>query len=196
MVEAVKIGRAKPRDGKTAIYCFAEHDGEVRYVGKTSNYLVERRKQHLSPSNLKKHRPICRWLKKRRAGDGFVTRLIEYVPQSGDWAARERYWIAHYRKEGHRLLNLTDGGEGRQGQEFSAESKRKIAEALKTGATFECLSCGKEFYRKKSAIANGDNKYCSRLCYHKHGNSRSKPLSSAMRESARLATLKLSLIHI
>lgn len=187
MTEWVEIGR-KPPKGWTAIYCFAEHDGEVRYVGKTSNYMIDRRKQHLLPSNLKKRRPINFWLKKRRGGVGFVTRLIEHVRPGEDWAARERYWIARYRADGHRLLNMTDGGEGTPGCEFSAERRKKMSAAAKTGKTFSCLCCGSRFYRKKSEIAKGQNKYCSRTCYQKHGNRRPKTVSNETIQAGRLAT--------
>jgi hypothetical protein len=174
----------------TAIYAFEEHGGEVRYVGKTTRYMIDRRKQHMLPSNLRKSRPICRWLKKRHAGAGFVTRLIEHVKPGEDWAARERHWIAHYREHGHRLLNLTDGGEGAAGRKMTLAQRRKIAAAHMTGETFACHACASSFYRKASAIAKGDNKYCSRACYQAHGNARPKPLSKAFQEAARLATLK------
>lgn len=160
----VTIGRA----GRgTAIYCFEEHDGEVRYVGKTTQYLIDRRKAHLRPSVINGKLPVNRWLKKRRASCGFVTRLIEHVPPGGDWAARERHWIAHYRQDGHRLLNLTDGGDGLAGHTFSPEHRAKIAVALRTGADFSCETCGDTFWRKRRDIAKGNCRFCSRACYAK-----------------------------
>ena len=188
MTNPVTIGRAT--DKWTAIYCFEEHGGEVRYVGKTTRYMIDRRKQHLRPSNLKKNWPVCRWLKKRHEGEGFVMRLIEHVRPGEDWAARERHWIAHYREHGHRLLNLTDGGEGLSGHRLSEAHRAKIAAAIRTGQTFSCLACGNEFYRKACAIAKGDNKYCSRSCYQRHGNAKPKPIPEAFKEAARLATIK------
>ena len=170
MIEPVTIGRATGR--WTGIYAFEELDGEVRYVGKTVQYLIERRKAHLRECEIKGHRPINRWLAKRRANGGFATRLIEHVPPRGDWAARERHWIAFYRARGDRLLNLTDGGDGLPGHKFTAEHKAKIAAAHRTGDTFNCRHCGHEFYRKRSAIEKGQNKFCSRVCaniYNKGG---------------------------
>lgn len=161
MIEPVTIGRATRG---TAIYCFEEHDGEVRYVGKTTQYLIDRRKAHLRPSVINGKLPVNRWLKKRRASCGFVTRLIEHVPPGGDWSARERYWIQHYRTRGDRLLNLTDGGEGLAGHKFTSEHRAKIAASHRTGAFFDCQTCGETFYRKRSDIAAGHNKFCSRDC--------------------------------
>ena len=162
MVEPVIIGNATHK--WTAIYAFEEHDGEIRYVGKTTQYLIDRRKVHLRTARRGDQKPLYRWLRKRRAAQGFVTRLIEHVPPGGDWAARERYWIKRYREHGDRLLNLTDGGEGLAGHKFSAEHKAKIAHAHRTGGNFSCERCGSSFYRKRSAILRGETRFCSRRC--------------------------------
>lgn len=162
MSAPVTIGRAT--DKWTAIYAFEELGGEVRYVGKTVQYLIERRKAHMADANRGNQRPLYRWLRKRRASVGFGTRLIEHVPPGGDWSARERYWIQHYRTRGDRLLNLTDGGEGLAGHKFTPAHRAKIAASHRTGGSFDCQTCGAPFYRKRSDIAAGHNKFCSRDC--------------------------------
>lgn len=48
---------------------------------------------------------------------------------------------------------------------LTEEHKRKIGESRKRGASFVCEVCSKEFWRKPSAIANGDNRFCSKDCY-------------------------------
>jgi hypothetical protein len=48
---------------------------------------------------------------------------------------------------------------------LTEEHKRKIGESRKRGASFICEVCSKEFWRKPSAIAKGDNKFCSKACY-------------------------------
>lgn len=159
----VIIGRAN--DKWTAIYAFEEHGGEIKYVGKTTQYLIDRRKEHLRSANGGNQKPFYRWLRKRCAAQGFVTRLIEHVPPGGDWASRERHWIKHYRERGDRILNLTDGGEGLAGHVFSLEHRAKIAAKLRTGQEFSCETCGEKFWRKQYAIKNGDNRFCSRPCY-------------------------------
>jgi len=35
------------------------------------------------------------------------------------------------------------------------------------GSYFNCILCGKKFWRKPYAIKRGDNKFCSRKCYFK-----------------------------
>lgn len=37
--------------------------------------------------------------------------------------------------------------------------------AVKHGSFFSCIVCGSQFWRKPSAIAKGDNKFCSKSCY-------------------------------
>lgn len=89
---------------------------------------------------------------------------LERVPPGADWIESERFWIAKYRNEGARLLNLTDGGEGLAGLPMSQSHKDKIAAALRTGGNFHCEKCGMGFWRRRSDILAGHNKFCSRTC--------------------------------
>jgi len=161
VVEPVIIGNATEK--WTAIYAFEDHGGEVRYVGKTTQYLIDRRKAHLRPKQISGRLPVNIWLRKRKDAEGFVTRLLEHVPPFGDWAAREKHWIKFFRERGDRLLNLTDGGEGLPGHKFTDEHKAKIAAALRKGKTHACAVCGVEFYRKPKD-AKAKNLFCSRQC--------------------------------
>jgi 5-methylcytosine-specific restriction endonuclease McrA len=53
---------------------------------------------------------------------------------------------------------------------------------MKKGKYFNCLTCGKEFYRTQCHINKGDCKYCSRECYYKSEQNRSpKPYVSKLR---------------
>jgi hypothetical protein len=147
-----------------AIYEFCEWPSlEPRYVGKTTQYMIDRRKAHLRTAKRGDQKPLYRWLRKRLDGRGFATRLIEHVPPSVDWQERERYWIRTYREAGHHLLNLTDGGEGLHGHRFSEEHRDRIATALRRGKTYRCTNCATEFYRKPNA-AKARNLFCSRVC--------------------------------
>lgn len=47
----------------------------------------------------------------------------------GDYATAERYWIAHYRQNGCRLTNLTDGGDGAPGYVPPPEVREKMSRA-------------------------------------------------------------------
>ena len=61
---------------------------------------------------------------------------------------------------------------------FTDEHKNKIREALKKGNVFECLVCGKEFWRKPYAIKRGNNKFCSKDCYFIYQKGKSKSLAN------------------
>lgn len=139
---------------------------EPRYVGKTIQPLHNRLSGHLRTARRNPKLPVHRWLAKcfRENRQVFI-QLIETVAEQDDWQLRERYWIESMRTQGFSLLNLTSGGEGLPGHAFSDEHKNKIGEALKTGSSFSCLNCGEVFWRKKSAISRGQNKYCSKHCY-------------------------------
>lgn len=48
---------------------------------------------------------------------------------------------------------------------LSETHKANIGAALRKGNRFTCLVCGNSFWRKPSAIKNGDCKFCSKGCY-------------------------------
>ena len=69
-------------------------DGQLFYVGKTSN--PKRR--------LTAHRA--------RFGSNIMMRILEEVVGGQDWKKREVCWIAEMGRRGHRLCNITCGGNG------------------------------------------------------------------------------------
>ena len=165
-MKPVIIGNATPR--MTAIYALCEWPSQApRYVGKTVQHIIDRRKAHIRDALRGGTRPVHYWLRKRLSGS-FAMKLLEHVPAGGDWAARERFWISRFRSEGHDLLNLTDGGEGLAGHRFSEQHRAKIAAALRAGAEFNCIACGAQFWRKPNEIRRGHNKFCSRQCSNSH----------------------------
>lgn len=151
-------------DRWVSIYALCGPDDVPRYVGKTVQHVHRRFKAHLRAAK-KPRLPVHWWMKKMaNRGKPFTILHLEDVAPRQDWAARERHWIAHFRKHG-RLLNLCDGGEGVSGHKFSDEHKEKISKKLKKGAQFKCQTCGVTFWRKPRDISKGHNKFCSRGCY-------------------------------
>lgn len=148
------------------IYALCEFPSwEVRYVGKTTQFVGERHKAHIRDAKRGQKRPVSYWLRKKlAAGEFLAVKHLEWLTTADDWQARERFWIAKYRAEGCNLLNLTDGGEGFHGLTMTQSHKDKIAAALRTGGTFNCEVCNASFWRKQSAIALGQNRFCSRGC--------------------------------
>ena len=139
-----------------------------RYVGKTTQFVGERHKAHIRDAKRGQRRPVSYWLRKKlAAGEPLAVKHLEWLTTADDWEARERFWIAKFRAEGCDLLNLTDGGEGFHGLVMTQDHKDKIAAALRSGGEFHCETCATPFWRKRSAIALGHNRFCSRRCSNK-----------------------------
>ncbi len=115
-------------DRPTYIYVLIDpRDGESRYVGKTVLKLQYRLTSHL---RTKENNYRGYWIQSLiQQGIEPVIKLIETVPVGGDWAEREKYWIAYYRSIGANLTNATDGGEGVTGLRHTNESRAKISRA-------------------------------------------------------------------
>lgn len=191
-MEPVTIGRA------TRIYALCEWPSqEPRYVGKTVQLIHHRRAAHFSDARRGSQKPLHRWIRKRHANGKLVAvKLLEVVEHGGDWQAAERTWIARFR-EGGRLLNLTDGGEGLPGHKFSDDHRAKIAASRRTGAYFNCETCDAQFWRRRRDIALGHNRFCSRGCYAKslEGVSRPFPANATQRGIEAAAAARRARTH-
>lgn len=156
MTEKVVIGNA------THIYALAGPDMVPRYVGKTSQSLRARLVEHKRIAKQRARLPVHYWVRKQPRWEPSIV-WIETVPAGEDWASRERYWIRELKAQGFDLLNLTDGGEGLCGHNFSADHRERISSSLKRGAFVPCASCGISVWRKPSAIRSARS-FCTRLC--------------------------------
>lgn len=101
--------------------------GELRYIGQTVATIVQRLRTHLTPSQLKRHSYLARWLL------GLVKRGLSptwsQLATARDQAELDRLeidFIARARADGVRLVNLSEGGGGRFGYVPSAEEREKI----------------------------------------------------------------------
>jgi hypothetical protein len=104
-------------------------ENTIRYVGVTKKSLRQRLLEHIARANRGEHAPLCHWIRKLSAA-GLKPRIV-LLEQSLDRDQCERKWIAKLRQEGNDLLNLTDGGDGIRGLQFSAEHKKRIGNALR-----------------------------------------------------------------
>jgi len=160
----------------TYIYSLVDpRDGAHRYVGKTSYPMRVRLAAHKYAAK-RGNLPVNRWARKvANINFGPVINWLETVDAGDDWAAREKFWIAEFRRRGAKLLNLTDGGEGLTGHVFTEEHRGKISAGLRRGKLLQC-ACGSEFWRKPSDIAKGNARFCSKPCYQKSLKGVSKPM--------------------
>lgn len=115
---------------KSKIYALVDprKKEEYRYVGKTAKSLSKRLSGHLCDVKTSKCTHKIHWIRKLlREGISPMVVLIEIVDSTLE-NAREIYWIAKFREEGHKLTNGTDGGEG---VKCTEEVRRKMRKANK-----------------------------------------------------------------
>ena len=112
---------------ETYIYKISDENGNVRYIGKSNNPRRRLYQHTKDRHNLHKFN----WLKSIiNRGQKPVLEIIEKVSVTL-WKEREIYWIAKYREDGHKLLNMTIGGDGAEGMKHSEESRKKMSQSKK-----------------------------------------------------------------
>lgn len=121
----------------TSIYVLRDpRTQEVRYVGKTVRDLRHRLAMHIRSAQRGARRHSSNWIRSL-LNNGIAPEIKEIEVAYENWAAREKYWIAYYRKMSPgRLTNLTDGGDGLAGlkrpeylrQLISTQSKERWAD--------------------------------------------------------------------
>ncbi|OYW60023.1 MAG: hypothetical protein B7Z31_04820 [Rhodobacterales bacterium 12-65-15] len=164
ILKDVRIGNQR----EVLIYALTEPGTDVvRYVGKTVRSARKRHSEHIFNALQKGSRlPVHNWIRKQYARGAWSCMWhLENVPHGEDWAERERYWINKFRDDGHKLLNLTNGGDGLPGLPRPQAVRDAIAAKLRTGAQFDCERCGTSFWRKQRDIKAGHNRFCSKPCY-------------------------------
>ena len=106
------------------IYALMEiESGDIRYIGQTRKTLQERLKGHLRDTQ-KTHK--TNWIKKNKTNINIIL-LEENIKTKEEICAKEVYYISEYKREGYRLVNTTNGGEGWFGTEFTEEHKSNIS---------------------------------------------------------------------
>ena len=103
---------------------------EIRYIGKTAYPSPTRRhNDHLKEAKKSKNTNYkFNWIRKvLRTNDEVLVVVLESNLTEEEAFHREIYYIAHYKKLGHRLTNATLGGEGTLGLKHTPETKTKIS---------------------------------------------------------------------
>ena len=109
---------------------------EYRYIGQTQQSLTKRLSGHLYDAERKNNYVQC-WIRKLIKQN--IKPQIILIDNNGIWNESEKYYIQKYRKDGHKLTNLTDGGNAFSGmsgeynpfygKKHSEETKRKISKS-------------------------------------------------------------------
>ena len=111
------------------IYILSDKEGNIRYVGKTSQYLKQRLYAHINEckTNRKSHK--ISWIKSLLAkGERPLISVLQEVEED-NWIYWEKYWIEELRRRGHDLTNLCEGGQGGNGYKHTEESKQSMSKS-------------------------------------------------------------------
>lgn len=163
-------------------------DEAVRYVGQTVQVPAARLRQHRSDAMRRHKTPVQKWIA-REVQDGFEIRMA-VVATGAVLHDAEREQIALHRASGHRLLNLTDGGEGTPGWRGNAGRKRPdLAQRNRLAAGKPGHAISEESKAKISAAKRGRkqphlieaNKRRAGLSGHKHTEESKAKIGAAHR---------------
>lgn len=110
------------------IYSLSDPEtGKVRYIGKTCN-LNSRFANHIQRKTTHSHKSC--WIQSLKKKGLFP--IIEVIDEVGeDWEFWESYYISLYKSWGFNLTNLTSGGIGIKGENYSSELRQKMGVHLR-----------------------------------------------------------------
>ena len=108
--------------------CSTEN-GKIRYVGQTMQSLTKRFDSHIHHPKSRKDTYVNRWIRSVRRNGFSVQAFV--IENDAVWNDAELRWIAWYKKNGARLVNLTLGGEGRTGYKMPEAQRAAISRAHK-----------------------------------------------------------------
>jgi hypothetical protein len=100
-------------------------DGEIRYVGQTTQTVKRRLAFHVSYAKRHAASHLDRWINKV-ARDGFKVNAVVLDGQA-IWNITEVSVIAKFRSHGASLLNIMAGGQGSLGWKKSDDERRRIS---------------------------------------------------------------------
>jgi hypothetical protein len=86
------------------VYGLRDGFGKIRYVGQTRLDLESRLRWHFRAARTNKT-PLHKWI------NGSFGIEIFMIDSNATWDVSEILWIAHYRSEGHDLVNVLRGGQ-------------------------------------------------------------------------------------
>lgn len=133
---------------------------EIRYIGKSQKGLNRPQyhlKKFLYNKRLQKY-PLYKWIKKNIKHEAVPKILIiQEFNTAEPLNEAEKFWIDYFKKQGCPLLNMTEGGEGAPGYQFTIQDKQNISK--KTKIWWENLDLKiKEKITKNNLSYHGKNK--------------------------------------
>lgn len=102
---------------------------EFRDVGQTKYTVAHRRMTRFRAAIRGRKTPFYDWLRKFDDREDLYFESLELIVGGPEELnAAEARWVASLRGDGHRLLNLTDGGDGVRGYIWTAEQRQAARE--------------------------------------------------------------------
>jgi len=108
------------------IYYLSDNNGDIRYVGKTKQFLEQRLYAHIIECKTERKSHKISWIKSLLNKDERpIINIIDEVLEE-EWEFWEEYWISQFKSWGFNLTNLTKGGQGGSGYKHTDDSKKKM----------------------------------------------------------------------
>lgn len=110
---------------------------EYRYVGLTTHRITRRKSEHYKVALMGRKTPFADWLRQHPDRESVYFESLEIVMSAdlNDLGSAEFRWIEKLRTDGHRLLNLNDGGLGNHGYVWTDEQRKAAGERARGRAT-------------------------------------------------------------
>jgi hypothetical protein len=142
------------------------HSGKPFYCGKTVNSATTRLRRHRQEARKWPDRASLQRV--AQCGEHLRILTMEIVAPTGDWAARERHWIAFLRHS-FGALNVADGGAGVPGA-ICSEKKRAKLRSANLGKKHSVATRAKmsdERKQRKLSPAHRDKLIAGSITFHK-----------------------------
>lgn len=114
---------------KSVIYvawCICHPEDGIRYVGQTSKGMNSRSTVHFwnarTETSTSYRSPMSNWIRKH--GEANIAFTVLEVCGVTELNEREKRWIALFRSEGYRLVNILEGGDQPRGHKRPEHSRR------------------------------------------------------------------------
>lgn len=92
---------------------------------------------------------------KKYGKENFKLEIIETTSTEKEIFRLEKLWISQLKTAGHKLYNLTNGGEGPAGFKHSASSKAKIAQSMQGEKCTNAKLCNDDVYAIREPARQG-----------------------------------------
>lgn len=110
------------------IYCITNKTNGKQYVGCAVHQLKKRMHGHFHAAAHGNRRPLYAAMRKHGI-DSFETSVIDIATSLDELYEKERKWIAKLNTKVPNGYNLTDGGEGTVGHEFTQLQRERLSQA-------------------------------------------------------------------